>query len=244
MIEIRERKPEDFKLSDVLHVKRWMCTNCGLIIDYQFDQSTMGGPAESGWPILDPEPDYWYPDRVEDFGFDELCARCKISFDDQPPMLIRISEANKLSDLLDIIKAGEGQQLEFKEDFSPDRIRHTIAAFATSNGGQIIFGVNDQGNPVGYSNIATPTEKDKFQNRVKGLLGNIKPKITIRTDFIADKKTRKHFALVTVPKGPEPVYYVQNRPYLRDNNESRPATPEEVKDLVRKHTPTIEAAKR
>ncbi|MBC8217239.1 MAG: ATP-binding protein [Planctomycetes bacterium] len=230
-------------MSDPIHIERWMCTNCGLIIDYQFEQSEIDWPAAPGWPLLEPKLEPNPPPFQDSFVIDELCARCKISFEDKPPVLIRISKANQLADLLDMIKEGEGQELEFKEEFSTDSIRHTLAAFATSNGGKIIFGVNNQGKPVGYPDIDTPTGKDVFQARVKGLLGNINPKITIRVDFLSDKE-KSNFALVTVPKGAEPVYYVQGKPYLRDNNESRPATPEEVKELIRRHKPTIEAVNR
>ena len=39
--------------------------------------------------------------------------------------------------------------------------------------------------------------------------------------------------VVLVPKGSQPLYYSENRPYLRHLSESRPAEPHEVVDLVR-----------
>jgi predicted HTH transcriptional regulator len=40
---------------------------------------------------------------------------------------------------------------------------------------------------------------------------------------------------LNIPKQCEPVFYYDYRPYLRDGSISRPATPDEVKELVWSH---------
>lgn len=56
-------------------------------------------------------------------------------------------------ELLDLIKFGESQNLEFKESFSSSDIRreikYTICAFANAEGGKILIGVKDDGSIKG-----------------------------------------------------------------------------------------------
>jgi hypothetical protein len=48
-------------------------------------------------------------------------------------------------------------------------------------------------------------------------------------------ESEKAVLIVTVPKGTEPVYYSQGKPYLRHITTSRPAEPHEVVELVKRH---------
>ena len=232
--------PEHFALEDLLGVERWMCANCGLIFDYR-GTADYGPSPEPGWPILEPKmgpqgPEYDSEGLVK---IREFCSRCGISLEDTPPIFVRVSRMDRFEDLLDMISEGEGQRQEWKEaidDSTTDRIRHTIAAFATSNTGSIIFGVTNEGEPKGLHGMDTPAGEDDFQKRVKGLLGAIRPNVLLRFSFITDEQTGKDFALVTIPKGPERIYYCRGKPYLRDANESRPASPEEVEKLIREHS--------
>lgn len=76
-IEIREPQPEDFALDDLFHIERWMCNNCGLILDHQF------GAGGLGWPAL--EVDHWV-DGEGHYHFEEslYCPRCAISLSEKP----------------------------------------------------------------------------------------------------------------------------------------------------------------
>jgi predicted HTH transcriptional regulator len=48
------------------------------------------------------------------------------------------------------IKEGEGQHLDFKQHISSaEKIARTLVAFANSGGGQLLVGVDDQGEIVG-----------------------------------------------------------------------------------------------
>lgn len=64
---------------------------------------------------------------------------------------IVISSMN-LSDLRNLIQTGEGKYLEFKKTTpSPEKIAREIAAFANTNGGRILIGVDDFKNITGIN---------------------------------------------------------------------------------------------
>jgi len=78
--------------------------------------------------------------------------------------------------------------------------------------------------------------RDSLQQRVRGLLGAIAPRPEVRIDFFANLAGAT-IAVVTVPKGPSPIYLSNNVPYIRDLDQSRPATPEEIQRLVGRSGP-------
>ena len=52
--------------------------------------------------------------------------------------------------LLDLLRQGEGQRLEFKEDaIRPSDLAQTLVALANAQGGVVLLGVNDAGQPIG-----------------------------------------------------------------------------------------------
>lgn len=64
----------------------------------------------------------------------------------------------RTSAIYDLIKQGEDQQLDFKQHISsPHKIARTIVAFANSEGGRIIIGVDDSGDVVGVD-----VEQEKY----------------------------------------------------------------------------------
>jgi hypothetical protein len=136
------------------------------------------------------------------------------------------------------IKNGEGQELEFKERF-PEQARdlaESIASFATSNPGTIYIGVDDRGNIIGITEVSSINDakaKDDYQLRIQGTTQNIDPPVRVKVEFL--EKDSKIIARVDVPKGSEPVYYVEGRAFLRDLASSRRAKSSEVKELYQKH---------
>lgn len=178
-IRIIYPEPEDFLLEDPIHIDRWMCSICGLIFDYKFE------PGEEGWPKFEPplHVEHYWVDEAGEYQFEEpdrteFCPRCNISFEDRAPTLIIVREVKIISDFVEKGE-GESETLEFKRDFATDRIRHAIAAFATTKGGRIILGIEDDGTQAGYDgaeDITTSEGRDALQQRIRGLLGNFSPK--------------------------------------------------------------------
>lgn len=139
-------------------------------------------------------------------------------------------------DLPELRARGEGQEMEFKQDF-PQQVSDLakeIAAFATSNTGTILFGVRDNGDLIGLEGMEDAQERDALLRRLEGICsGSVKPAVTPRATWAME--SGRIVLAVTVPKGSEPVYYSQGRPYLRHITTSRPADPHEVVDLVRRY---------
>lgn len=134
---------------------------------------------------------------------------------------------------------GESQEVEFKQEFPSNttELAAEIAAFATSNPGRIYVGVTDDKQVIGLN-----VSKDDFQNRVGGLVrDSVKPSIIVPIEFLAVGD--KIIARLSVPKGLEPVYLVNNIPYYRNLTRKDHADSSILKELHRKYflgTTTIE----
>jgi len=79
----------------------------------------------------------------------------------------------KPSDLKLILKEGEGLGVEFKEQFTA-KIDRDIVAFANTNGGKIILGVNDQGHIIGEKLT------NDLKAKINDLARNCQPEIDIK----------------------------------------------------------------
>ena len=227
--------PQDYHIGDLFNFQRWMCSNCSLIFDYQFDQEL------PGWPDFDPPLSMSYPweDEHGNACYDEpdreeLCPRCGIYFNEYPLTVVIVREVKKLSDFFQLGDS-ENLSLEFKEDFATDNIRKTIAAFATTKGGNIILGINNQGISIGYQGevqLSTSEGKDKLLQRIRGLVSNIDPKVQYRTYIIEDDG--KFYVVIVVPKGASPLYSINGKQYIRELDQSRPVTTSEILEITQK----------
>ncbi len=111
-----------------------------------------------------------------------------------------------------------------------------MAAFATSNEGHILLGINDRGRVVGLARSFGSSEaewRDSIQRRIQGIADIVDPKIRVDVAFVT--LPEETICDVFVPKGAEPVYTVRNVPYLRDLSTTQRATPEDVKELHRRY---------
>jgi predicted HTH transcriptional regulator len=137
-----------------------------------------------------------------------------------------------VSKMLPEIRAcGEGQNTEFKVDFPQQAhtLAEVVAAFATSGGGKIFIGVDDDSNVVGLDD----TQTDKLFHRAQGIVAQVQPRVEAKITLAYDGG----FVLVidVAANQPEPVYYYDQRPFVRDGRTSRRATPDEVKSRVWSH---------
>lgn len=143
--------------------------------------------------------------------------------------------------LQDSIDSEEGNRIDFKEKL-PEQIsdigKH-VAAFATSGGGVILFGVRDDGSICGIAN--TLQDRDELESRVQGAANAVRPAVHFKTVFAwAVSEACPVLVLEINDKQDEPVFYSKHIPYIRDGRSSRPAEPDEVKALVWSH-PSSEA---
>jgi hypothetical protein len=138
--------------------------------------------------------------------------------------------------LRELIRRGESQTVEFKAKL-PGQVRDLgkeIAAFATSNAGTILIGVDDTGVAIGLGEEMEDQEnRATLRSRIEGICAeNVKPSIT--PGFRFGLVEGKVVLAIDVPKGPEPVYYAQNVPYVRHLTSTRPADPHEVVNIIRR----------
>lgn len=132
------------------------------------------------------------------------------------------------------IKDGESQHVEFKE-FLPEnseKYTKTVIAFANSQGGKLIFGVEDQtGKVVGIDRNTLFQTMDSLSNAISdSCMPQIVPVIE---PYTLDGKT---VILVTVEAQPHRPYYLKSLSkekgtYIRVGGTSRHASPEKIMDL-------------
>lgn len=142
-------------------------------------------------------------------------------------------DQNLGAELPRLVRAGEGQQLEFKREF-PAQARDfakVVASFATSGDGLILLGVSDEGEVLGLQAMESSMSRDALVARIAGSCQGVDP--PVRPTFSWATINEQIVLGVRVSKGTDPLYYVEGRPYLRHLSISRPAKPAEVIDAVR-----------
>lgn len=133
------------------------------------------------------------------------------------------------------LETWENQLVEFRQKSTSDHeLAKAIAGFATANPGRIYIGVRPDKTITGVEGIDTRTGMDRQQLRIARITKDIvKPPIRVEVLFI---KTEPGIVLrIDVPKGEEPVYYVDFRPYTRDLSTTRKLEPSEVKNLYEQY---------
>ncbi len=95
------------------------------------------------------------------------------------------------------MKNTESQNIEFKTNWRDEYLK-VICAFANTDGGELIIGIDDRGEPVGVKNSKKLLEN--IPNKVKDILG-IMPKVTI------SKKQNKEILVINVKPSYAPISY-------------------------------------
>jgi len=119
----------------------------------------------------------------------------------------------KLHDAFEMIKLGEGWNIEFKEILpKPSKLAQTIVAFANHQGGTILIGVNDRKEITGFE----PSKED-YDNILRTAREVVNPSIRYEEieEFVIDYK--KIIAL-RIPVGIDQVYRTSDGRYLKREN--------------------------
>ncbi len=109
-------------------------------------------------------------------------------------LAIEIEEDYGSASIEEILMEGESEELEFKSSLRWDYkqgcvnkalesvLVKTVSAFANSDGGTLMIGVDDDGNPLGLENdyASLGADKDKFELHLRNLLNQ-----QIGTSFVA-----------------------------------------------------------
>jgi hypothetical protein len=147
----------------------------------------------------------------------------------------RYSDEELVAQLRFDLVEGEAWHIEFKEydhtqldvkkvaDGWKDDVSDELAALG-SIGGKIYIGISDDGTVKGIGG-SHQTWQEKLLERASG---RVKPKVNWKSYYFTDPATGLALIRIDILEG-EPIYYIMNRPYIREGTTSRPAEPEEVK---------------
>jgi acid stress-induced BolA-like protein IbaG/YrbA len=132
--------------------------------------------------------------------------------------------------LEDALRNGESQSVEFKEGHADVPLQRAIAAFANTNSGTVFLGVNNRAEVVGID-CNTAQKKDEELLRIRNITTQaIKPAISVHVDFIVYQG--KTVARIFIPRGEQPLYFLNHEIYVREQTTSMKATPEQVERIV------------
>ena len=121
--------------------------------------------------------------------------------------------------VLEALKSGESAKVEFKRD-AQDResILRAITAFANSNDGNIFIGISDDHRVDGL-NIPSAQERDRFVTSIQNAVRDrIRPNPFI--DIAFEEIEKRSVARIFVPRGDQPLYCCDGRPYVREGPQS------------------------
>lgn len=134
-----------------------------------------------------------------------------------------------------LLRTGETNTAEFMESY-PEQARNIgkeIAALAPT-GGLVLVGVTDDGEMKGLGSCETASGRDAWIRRVEGLASGNLIAPTVKFDAHFGVLDGKVCLALEIPRHSQPIYYCGNVPYIRNQRESRPATPDEVIDRIRR----------
>lgn len=133
-----------------------------------------------------------------------------------------------LEEITKIILKGEGETVEFKESYNVHFAKYcnTIAAFANTKGGYIIFGVRDDGQILGV-----PENEKQRKNIINFILGNVKPDISLEPYIIKTSTGGYLFALKILPDL-FTLHTSSDVPYKRIDSQNKPMEPTEIERYI------------
>jgi ATP-dependent DNA helicase RecG len=136
----------------------------------------------------------------------------------------------------EILEQPEGRKIEFKQELPiKSDLLKTAVAFANDSGGMIIIGIKDNPRMItGVPEQELLTMEEQLSNMI---YANCEP--TIIPDISFAQADGKHIVKVLIHKGNTPPYYVRRKGlndgvFIRVGSSSRPASPENISELMRK----------
>jgi ATP-dependent DNA helicase RecG len=123
--------------------------------------------------------------------------------------------------ILDILQQGEGQFIEFKENFNSS-LGKEICAFANSYGGKIYLGISDNGKIRGIKLT------NSIKSQIQDISRNMDPSFQVNIEQIEE------IIVIFVPEGKEKPYQVNGEFYLRQGANSQKLKRNEVREIFQK----------
>jgi predicted HTH transcriptional regulator len=152
-----------------------------------------------------------------------------------------------MTELMALVTGGEGAMVEFKSIIPEsgselrDKVCRAVAAFANGDGGQLLFGVADDGNMVGLGSIDAQKACDTVARFVSSIVIPI-PGFRVDSVLADSEDDDSRLVLVlTVDQGGQPPYGVNPahpRYYIRRGATTFEASADQVRALARSRPPT------
>jgi ATP-dependent DNA helicase RecG len=131
------------------------------------------------------------------------------------------------SELQEIIQQGENGAVDFQEyGVRVESMAKEIVAFANSQGGVILLGVNDMGEVTGI-----PTEVAIEEWVMNIVRDRIVPALEVKCHQYNDNNKNKTIAQIIVPKGKDKPYQTSGKFYIRVGSTNRLASQSELMRL-------------
>lgn len=143
------------------------------------------------------------------------------------------TNSEEVHELYKLVAEGEGQQLEFKHKIAhPEKVVREMIAFANSEGGTILVGVNDDGQLAG---VKYPDEELLSLN--EALQKFVRQKLIYHDSLIKLSEKRSVLRLDIPPNEKPPVYFWlsgnERESYVRVNDMSIKAS-KEMNEIIRR----------
>ena len=127
----------------------------------------------------------------------------------------------------------ENENTEFKREYTSD-IKKTVVAFANSKGGTIYIGISDDGEIIGVDDL-----DQTLQNALNSIRDSIKPDVSIYTSSRVKNIEGKNVIEINIQRGINRPYYIAEKGlkpsgvYVRQGNESVPASEEQIRQMIK-----------
>jgi len=131
-----------------------------------------------------------------------------------------------------LVAQGEGSQLEFKRKASyPEKIVREMIAFANTNGGTVLIGVDDDGTIAGLKH------PDGEAHVINKALTRCRPALNVQESFIATGNGRCVLQY-DIGKNPKKIHYLikedqRREAYVRVNDQSIKAS-REMREIIKR----------
>ena len=144
-----------------------------------------------------------------------------------------------LKEIQQLVNQGEGQHLEFKKKANhPDKIMKEVVAFANTDGGRLLIGVDDDGTPSGTRSI----EGEVFivEKAIKELT---RPQVSYNMEIFKINE-KKGIALFEIPESSRKPHFVKENAntrfgtaFVRRDDESLQAS-KEMREILKRSSTT------
>jgi len=127
--------------------------------------------------------------------------------------------------LLNLLKQHESEDHEFFETLDKDAITRTTCAFLNSVGGRIVVGANERGEIIGLRNRRPAKQVEDILRLA--VLPRAMWTVTL------EETDEGRLLVIDVPKGMSKPYLLNGAIWYRDGATTRPATPDDVSQIIK-----------